>query len=311
MALLACACRARYPAATVPRLESIHVYPVKSCRGVEVASWELGRFGLRHDRSWMVVDGAGRFLTQRELPALALVATRFAEGGLVLEAPGREPLRLPLVDVADDDDDRVGTGATGTRAPEPAEREVEVWRHQGPARDAGEIAARWISAHLGCAARLVGLAARHARPVSAAWFAGAADAAFSDGYPLLLLSQASIDDLGSRLPKPLPVDRFRPNLVVSGCAPYAEDLWKRIRIGDVELAVVKPCSRCAITTTEQTTGERDGTEPLRTLATYRKTPLGVVFGQNVVHLARGTLHAGDRVEVLASRSALRLDPRGD
>jgi hypothetical protein len=270
-------------------LSALNLYPVKSCRGIAAARWPLDAFGLAGDRTWMVVDDAGKFLTQREEPRLALVDVRLADDGtVVLAAPGGAPLHLP---------------AARSR---PGDREVEVWRHRGPAVDGGDEAAAWISSHLGRSARLVALPRAHARPVSRDWFAGEAHAAFSDGYPLLLIGEASLDDLNSRLVHPLPMNRFRPNLVVRGAAPYAEDLWKRIRIGEVELEVVKPCARCTITTTEQSTGERDGTEPLRTLATYRKTELGVLFGQNVVHLGRGVLEVGAEVDVLRTRPALRV-----
>jgi len=274
-------------------LSALHVYPVKSCRGIAPARWRLDAYGLGGDRSWMVVDAAGRYLTQRELPRLALVGTRLDGERSILSAPGRAPLELP---------------PAGTRLGDVA---IEVWRHSGPAIDGGDDAARWISAHLGVPARLVAVPRGHARPVNREWFPGDAQTTFSDGYPLLLISEGSLDDLNTRLPKPLPMERFRPNLVVRGAEPYAEDLWKRIRVGDVELAVVKPCSRCAITTTDQATGERDGVEPLRTLARYRKTELGVVFGQNVVHLATGTLEVGAPVEVLETRLALRVRPEQD
>lgn len=276
-------------------LSALHVYPVKSCRGIAPARWPLDAFGLRLDRAWMVVDEQRRFLTQREHPRLALVETRVEDEGLVLTAPGLGSLTLPSRDAQPD-------GRT---------LEVEVWRHRGPGVDAGEEAARWISAHLGIEARIVGLPRGHARPVNRAWFAGDAHAAFSDGYPLLLISEESLADLNARLPKPLPMNRFRPNLVVRGAEPYAEDLWKRIRIGGIEMEVVKPCARCTIPSTEQTTGVREGVEPLRTLATYRKTELGVVFGQNVVHLGRGTLEVGAPVEVLERRLALRVRPEQD
>ncbi|MEW6270687.1 MAG: MOSC N-terminal beta barrel domain-containing protein [Thermodesulfobacteriota bacterium] len=276
-------------------LSALHVYPVKSCRGIAPARWQLDAFGLAGDRSWMVVDERGTFLTQREEPRLALVEARFADddgrgAGVVLAAPGRPELHLPPA--------RAQAG----------DREVEVWRHRGPAVDAGDAAAGWMSAHLGRAARLVALPRAHARQVDHAWFAGDAHAAFSDAYPLLLIGEASLEDLNARLRRPLPMSRFRPNLVVRGAAPYAEDRWKRIRIGEIELDIVKPCARCVITTTEQTTGERDGTEPLATLATYRKTELGVLFGQNAVHLERGTLEVGAHVEVLETRAAVRVRP---
>src|SRR5262249_6621894 len=149
-------------------------------------------------------------------------------------------------------------------APEPRDaagepprlREIEVWQHRGRALDEGEAVGAFLSAHLAIRARLVRLPPPQRPAGSPDWVAGPAETALSDGYPLLVLSQASLDDLNRRLPRPLPVNRFRPNLVVQGAEPYAEDLWRRVRIGDVELAIVKPCSRCAITTTDQQTAER-------------------------------------------------------
>jgi hypothetical protein len=118
--------------------------------------------------------------------------------------------------------------------------------------------------------------------------------AFADAFPFLLISEASLDDLNARMHAPLPMNRFRPNIVITGCAPYAEDTWPSLRIGSVDFAAAKACVRCTVTTTDQTTTER-GEEPLKTLATYRKTDAGVVFGQNLIHLNRGTIRVGDRV----------------
>jgi uncharacterized protein YcbX len=262
------------------QLAEIRVYPIKSCRGVRPARWELDALGLRYDRSFMVVAAGGRFLTQREQPKLALVETRIEGDTLHLTAPGQTPLEIPLA------------MATGERT------EIEVWRHRGPALDQGDQAAALLSSHLGLQCRLVRLPPGHVRRVNQAFFPGEAHTAFTDGYPMLLLSEASLADLNARLTTPLPMDRFRPNLVVRGCAPYAEDGWKRIRIGDIEMAVVKPCDRCVVTTTDQTTGERAGSEPLRTLATYRTEDNKVLFGQNLVHLGRGAIEVGAKIQVL-------------
>jgi uncharacterized protein YcbX len=132
------------------------------------------------------------------------------------------------------------------------------------------------------------------RPANPAFAPPGARVSFADGFPFLLISEESLADLNGRLAVPLPMNRFRPNLVVAGCEPYAEDGWKEIRIGDVKLRVVKPCERCLVTTTDQATGER-GKEPLRTLATYRKVGNDVMFGQNVVHENTGELRVGDAV----------------
>lgn len=231
----------------------------------------------------MVVDAGGRFLTQREQPKLARVGIGVASDSLTLRVPSGAQLSVPL--------DR----CTGARV------EIEVWRHRGPALDQGDAAAALLSAHLGIPCRLVRLAPDHARRVNPEFFPGEAHTAFSDGYPLLLLSAASLADLNARLDAPVPMERFRPNLVVAGCTPYAEDGWKRIRVGAIEMVVAKPCSRCVITTTDQDTGERTGPEPLRTLSSYRSGNRGVCFGQNLVHLGRGPIEIGATVEVLEGR----------
>ena len=269
-----------------PALSSLHVHPVKSCRGFSPGRWSLDRLGLAHDRSFMVVDEGGRCLTQREHPALARVATRIDGERLLLSLPGQEELALPLA------------------APSAPRREVHVWRHVGPALDRGGEAAALFSGLLGLPCRLVSVPPDHARRVNPERFPGEAHTAFSDGYPLLLLSEASLEALNRRLPKPLPMNRFRPNLVVRGCEPFAEDGWRRIRVGDVEIEIVKPCDRCAIPTTDQETGRRDGKEPLRTLATFRQHEGAVWFGQNAVHLGRGAIETGMAVEILETRPPL-------
>jgi hypothetical protein len=157
----------------------------------------------------------------------------------------------------------------------------------------------WLGRFLGHEARLWRV--HEPRPVNPKYAVSPADrTGFADGYPLLLLGQASLDDLNARLARPVPVDRFRPNLVLAGAPAFAEDAWRRIRVGEIELAVVKPCARCVITTTDQRTAAR-GREPLRTLAGYRRAPDGkVLFGQNAIHLSTGVMRAGDVVSVLDS-----------
>ena len=247
-------------------IAELYVYPVKSCRGIAVDDWPLEAAGLAHDREWMVVTPDGRFLTQRELPRLALVVPRLLDDRLVLAAPGQGDLELPFA---------AGAGR----------RDVVVWRDRCAAEDAGDAAGEWLTRFLGRPARLVRIAA-DARRVSDPQWAGDTGALtrFSDGYALLALSRASLDDLNRRLPAPLPVDRFRPNLVLEGLAPYGEDALADFHAGGAHLRGVKPCTRCVITTTRQSTGEPDGEEPLKTLRTYRWDPKlrGILFGQNVI-----------------------------
>jgi hypothetical protein len=231
-------------------------------------SADLDDRGIVGDREYMVVDGDGRFLTQREAPQLALVSWREPEVVTPVGAAAVEP---------------------GVR------REVTVWDYSGPAVDCGEAAAALLSDYLHRPCRLVRTPPDHSRRSDD----GRTGVGFADGYPLLLIGEASLADLNMRLPEPLPMNRFRPNVVVSGSGPFAEDSWGHIRLGDVPAQIVKPCTRCAITRVDQATGIRGDGEPLRTLGTFRKVKGGVIFGQNVVHRAPGTLRVGDEVSLPA------------
>lgn len=252
-------------------LAELYVYPVKSCRGIAVEEWPLEPAGLRHDREWMVVTPDGRFLTQRELPRMALIVPRLEPDRLVIAAPGQPELVVPF--------------EAGAKR-----REVVVWGDRCAAVDAGDAAADWFARFLDRPARLVRLAADERRLSDPRWAGGSgATTRFSDGYALLALSRASLDDLNARLPAPLPVDRFRPGLVFDGLPPYGEDGLRDFHVGGAHLRGVKPCTRCVITTTRQTTGEVEGDEPLRTLRRYRWDAglRGVAFGQNVIVVAAG------------------------
>ncbi|MGH8798832.1 MAG: MOSC domain-containing protein [Casimicrobiaceae bacterium] len=247
-------------------IAGLFVYPVKGCRGIALPSARLTERGIEHDREWMVVDVAGRFVTQRTEPRLASIGTAITAGALELAAPGADPLQVPL--------DRVGVAGP-----------VTVWRDTIPGIDQGPAAATWLSARLDGEYRLVRFDAAARRHCNRA-FAGASGAhiAFADGYPLLVLSQASLDDLNTRLAAaPLPVDRFRPNLLLSGLDAYDEDYIDELRCGEVALRMVKPCTRCQVTTIDQQTLEA-GVEPLRTLAAYRRNAVldGVAFGMNAI-----------------------------
>lgn len=239
--------------------------------------------GLAHDREWMVVDATGKFVTQREEPRLALIRPRIAGRSLRLEAPDAKPLRIAL-------------------AHEGERVEVNVWRSHCAAFDAGNEAADWLRAVLGRTLRLVRF--DRAKPrLSDRDYTGDVIAPnyFTDGYPVMVLSRASIDDLNARVGRSFGVDRFRPNLVLDGVEAYAEDAIHEIDTGDVTLRLVKRCTRCVIITTNQATGQRDGDEPLRTLREYRhdRELRGVAFGNNAV-IVRGqgaALSAGQEVVV--------------
>lgn len=264
-------------------LGALRIHPVKSCAGIELSERELDRYGLALDRAWMAVDESGRFLSQRECGALARVKPALEDDALVLRAEGAAPLRL----AAD------GAGC--------AHCEATVWRHRGAALDTGDAAARWITERLGRSARLVRIPPQHARRVNRDYFPGEAYTAFTDGYPLLVLSEASLRDLEGRVGRPLDPRRFRANLWIRGSEAYAEDRWQRIRVGEVELALVKPCDRCVIVTLDPESGESQGDEPLRSLALYRRGAGGVLFGWYAVPLGPGRLRVGDPVTPLETR----------
>jgi uncharacterized protein YcbX len=264
-------------------ITSLHVYPVKSCRGTSLLTATVTPLGLADDRHWMLVRPNGRFVTQREFPRMALIGVQVASAGLTLSAPGMPALAVP----------RMAAGVS---------RPVTVWKFEGRGLDCGEEAAAWVTKYLGSPLSLVAFDADSPRTCSPEWTPGVhAGTQFADGFPVLVISRASLDDLNSRLPKALPMERFRPNLVIDGVGPYDEDRIHELRAGGVTLRLVKPCARCSITTTDQATGALDGVEPLRTLKEFRfdRELRGVTFGQNaiVVGGAGGQLRVGDTVEI--------------
>jgi uncharacterized protein YcbX len=260
------------------QVTALYSYPVKSCAATPLRVARLGPRGIEHDREFMVVDTRGRFITQREEPRLALVRPGRTETALALAAPGMPELRLEVHD--------------GPRY------EVVIWRDSVCAADQGDRVAEWLSSYLGRDCRLVRLPDDVVRPVDPAFATRPQDeVGLADGYPLLLTAEASLAELNSRLEEPLPMNRFRPNVVVGGAGlAYAEDSWAEIRIRNVTFRVVKACARCVITTTDQATAAR-GREPLATLATYRRVQRGVLFGQNLIHAGPGRIAVGDRVSV--------------
>ena len=258
-------------------LSGLYVYPIKSCAGIAITSAEVIATGLRHDRRWMLVDQAGEFMSQRAHPRMALISTRFSDGQLIASAPGMPDLPIPL---------RQENGNM---------IDVEVWGDVNKGALVGEEADRWFGEFLRFPCRLVRKPDDDSRLVDSIYAQSGDQTSFADGFAFLLISQASLDDLNSRLDDPLPMNRFRPNLIVRGCDAYAEDGWSRLSIGGIPFRVAEGCPRCAITTTDQETGER-GKEPLRTLATYRKFDGEVYFGRNLIHDALGTVRVGDTVE---------------
>ncbi len=254
-------------------LSDVMVYPVKSAAGISVGQWDVDSFGLRYDRRWMVLDSAGRMATQRTHRRLALVRPTIDGGCLTLSAPGMPPLALDLEP----------TGSVVVEAP--------VWDDVCDALWLGPGPARWMSEALGSPCELVYMAESTVRPANPAYAPEGVRVSFADAFPFLVVSQASLADLNSRMERPLPMNRFRPNLVIGGGQPYVEDTIGAFAVDGITFRTVKPCDRCVVTTADQATTTR-GVEPLRTLATYRKVGNLVMFGQNTVHAGTGTLRVG-------------------
>lgn len=263
------------------RVSSLHVYPLKSAGGIRVPRFELDRFGPRLDRRWMLVDGRGDFVSQRSHPRMALLSVSLSGSGIRVSSRDSGFVDLPFRDEGVDSEGWL---------------EVRVWESSTSAQVVAGEASAWFSEFLGEPARLLFLPRNRERSSSDA-FIPSRPISFADGYPMLVISMASLDELNRRLPSPVAMDRFRPNVVVEGCGPHAEDRWREVRMGDVRFKGVKPCPRCVVTTVDQVTAVR-GREPLRTLSAYRTADGHVWFGQNLCHLGTGTLMEGDAVEVL-------------
>ena len=282
-------------------ISALHVYPIKSCGGISLSESPIGMAGLQNDRRWMVVTPDGLFLTQRSHPAMALISTEFRFGYLVVKAPGMLRLDIPI-DVLEDDDS--------------VRCMVKVWRDEVDAVDEGDLAAQWFSNVLQTPCRLVKVHPQAHRTASVDrirnWLADHPVAtgfgeqhvyAFADGYPVLVTTDASLQDLNDKLAAvghgEVPMNRFRPNVVLSGLEAFDEDHTTLLTIGEVRLALVKPCVRCEIPNTDQGTGRRFD-EPMRTLTGFRSQPGGgVTFGQNAIVSAphHALLAVGDAVEV--------------
>lgn len=260
-------------------ISELHLYPIKGCRGTALREARTDARGIVGDRGMMVVDAYGEFITQRDMPRLALIAPELRPDGVTLRAPGMPDLTF--------------TPSNGGRR-----MLARVWKDVCDAVDQGNDAALWLQDFLAAPVRLVRMADGHERKCDPKYARSERDqAGFADGYPFLLISQASLDDLNARLEAPVPMNRFRPNIVVTGCAPFEEDAWIDIRAGGIDFGVVKPCARCSVPTIDQDTAV-GGREPIKTLATYRARDQKVMFGQNLIAASAGLLRVGDAVDVV-------------
>ena len=262
-------------------LSHLYLYPIKSLAGISLTTARVERRGLQYDRRWMLIDDDGRFVSQREFSEMALLGTAIEPPHLVVfhRNHPEQRLHIPLEPPLD----------TVEEIP------VQIWDDTCPARLLPAETGQWFSDVLGSPLRLVYMPDTTYRMADTNYAPEGHAVSFADGYPFLLIGQASLDDLNRRLDQPLPINRFRPNFVFTGGTPYEEDQWRDFSIGQVPFRGVKPCGRCIIPTTDQDTGQR-AAEPLKTLSTYRKSGNKILFGQNVVWMgndAAAEVRVGD------------------
>jgi uncharacterized protein YcbX len=262
-------------------LSEIWIYPVKSLGGIRLAEAVVQEEGLQYDRRWMVVDRAGKFLTQRLHPEMARIITSLRESELILSDRNNleDCLKIPL--------DGMGNSNI----------QVQVWKDIVNARDVGVEVDAWLSQKLNKDVRLVKLANPGSRLMRAEDSVTPSGLSFADDFPYLLTATGSLENLNERLDKPIDMSRFRPNFVIAGTLPFQEDNWTHIRIGNIHFAVAKPCERCVVINVDQTTGVRSA-EPLKTLASYRKVNRKILFGQNLIARNDGVLKTGDLFTVI-------------
>ncbi|MFN0013670.1 MAG: MOSC domain-containing protein [Saprospiraceae bacterium] len=259
-------------------LTGLYVYPVKSLGGIAVSEAVPEPRGLQYDRRWMLVDEQGRFVSQREVAELALLGTAIEPPYLVVFSKKNPALRVQV--------------PLSPPVEEMPEITAEIWNDRCPARVCEPGINEWFSTLLGCSLRLVYMPDTTWRPTDPAYVPEGIPVSFADGYPYLLIGQASLDDLNTRLEQLLPINRFRPNFVFSTNVAYEEDEWSDFAIGTVRFRGIKPCARCIVPNTDQDTAQR-AAEPLKTLTAYRKQGHRILFGQNTVWI--GAL--GDVVRV--------------
>lgn len=265
-------------------LSRIRIYPIKACAGTDVQEAQLEKRGLRYDRRWMLVNEQGSDLHQFDYPRLASVVASFTDDSLLVEAPGMRRLAIPL------------------QVPQTTPIEVRWFQGVGPALPVSEQADAWFQQFLGVPCRLVFMADDARHPVEPGYEIDHDLAAFTS-FQYHLLNESSLADLNGRLAQPVPLERFRPNLVIAGAPAFAEDSWQTIQINQITFQVVKPCDRCAIITVDPVQGVMTGKEPLTTLAGYRTFDKKVLFGQYLLTGEKGVLRVGDALQVVKDKAA--------
>ena len=271
-------------------VSQLFIYPIKSLGGFTVSAAQLTDRGLQYDRRWMLVDKHNNFLTQREHPKMCLLQTAIEKDELIIFEKN-----------STDDKLRVQLNPTIE-----AIVKVKVWDDECKAQYVNELADEWFTKKLLMDCRLVYMPESEKRKVEEQYAHNSEITAFSDGYPLMMIGQASLDELNSRLPQPLPMDRFRPNIVFTGGSPFDEDTMEHLIINDISLYGVKLSARCVLTTIDQTNALK-GKEPLKTLAAYRQKNNKIYFGQNLLFTQTGKISVGDTIKVVKNKPGIFLN----
>ncbi|MEN9570473.1 MAG: hypothetical protein RL172_1704 [Bacteroidota bacterium] len=269
------------------QVSQLFIYPIKSLGGIQVSSAIVTDRGFKYDRRWMLVDDNGRFLTQREHPLMALLSVSLLDTGLRITYQPN-----PADSISIYFDEKINEQIS-----------AQVWDDTVPATLVSQQASDWLSQKINCSCRLVYMQEHTQRLIDPQYNIGQRITSFADGYPMLLISQASLDDLNRKCSEPIPMNRFRPNIVISGAQPFEEDSMKEFVINQIHWQAVKPCARCVMTTINQQTAHK-GKEPLKTLATYRSKNNKIYFGENIIAMATGSIQVGNSITVLQHKQPL-------
>lgn len=259
-------------------LKDIYIYPIKSLGGIRLQESVLEERGLKFDRRWMLVDKEGMFLTQRTFPEMALLQVEVGDSGLLVyhKNDHSHKIQIPFQSQTNHF------------------LSVTIWDDVVIGQKVDHGVSKWFSEKLGRECDLVIMPETTERKLSPKYAVNSESVGFADAMPYLLIGQASLDELNTRLEVPVPMDRFRPNLVFAGGMPYEDDAWDKVQVGEAVFKITKPCARCVMTTVNQVTAEK-GKEPLKTLATYRTFDHKVMFGQNMLLLSGDKIRVGDEV----------------
>jgi uncharacterized protein len=266
-------------------INELFIYPVKSLGGISVPSVSINERGILYDRYWMLVDDNDQFISQRELPTLALLQPSFTNDGILVKH--KQNHSSFLISYLTESNDIIN---------------VQIWSDRCKALHVSNEADKWFSDILSFSCKLVYMPGDMKRKVDTRYAKNNELTSFTDGFPLLLIGQSSLDDLNSRLTENLPMNRFRPNMVFTGGEPFEEDVLEHFKISEINFYGVKLCARCVIITTNQDTAER-AKEPLKTLATYRTRGNNIYFGQNLLYRGKGIIQVGDEIEVIKRKES--------